>query len=85
VDTSLDEREIVADFYTRAFGAAAPAMRRFQERLRDAWTAATRDGRDVSCNSGLWIIVRTPVVTYHLARDFGGDACAKVLLNQVQC
>jgi len=50
-DTSLDEREIVADFYTRAFGAAAPAMRRFQERLRDAWTAATRDGRDVSCNS----------------------------------
>jgi hypothetical protein len=50
-DTSLDEKEILSDFYERAFGPAGPAVRRFQERLQAAWTAATAGGQDVSCQS----------------------------------
>jgi hypothetical protein len=50
-NASLDEREILEDFYTKAFGRAGPAVRRFHARLEKAWADATRDGRDVSCNS----------------------------------
>ncbi|MFB3829006.1 MAG: DUF4838 domain-containing protein [Bryobacteraceae bacterium] len=50
-DASFDEREILEDFYDKAFGRAAPAVRRFHARLEKAWAEATRDGRDVSCNS----------------------------------
>ena len=50
-NASLDERGILDDFYTKAFGRAAPAVRRFHARLEKAWADATRDGRDVSCNS----------------------------------
>jgi hypothetical protein len=50
-NASLDEREILDDFYTKAFGRAAPAVRSFHGRLEKAWADATRDGRDVSCNS----------------------------------
>jgi hypothetical protein len=50
-DTSLDEQEILSDFYVKAFGPAGPAVRRFQERLQAAWTAATAGGQDVSCQS----------------------------------
>jgi pectate lyase len=50
-DASADERAILDDFYAKAFGRVAPAVRRFHGRLEKAWTDATRDGQDVSCNS----------------------------------
>lgn len=50
-NASQDEREILNDFYAKAFGRAGPAVRRFHTRLETAWADATRDGRDVSCNS----------------------------------
>jgi hypothetical protein len=50
-NASQDEREILDDFYAKAFGRAGPAVRRFHTRLEKAWADATRDGRDVSCNS----------------------------------
>src|SRR5258706_12765838 len=50
-DTSADEKEILSDFYVKAFGPAGPAVRRFHERLQTAWTAATAGGQDVSCQS----------------------------------
>jgi hypothetical protein len=50
-NASLDEREILDDFYTRAFGRAGPAVQRFHARLEKAWADSTRDGRDVSCSS----------------------------------
>jgi hypothetical protein len=50
-DTSLDERALLDDFYAKGFGKAAPTIRRFHERLQQAWTAATQGGEDVTCNS----------------------------------
>jgi len=50
-NTSLDEREILDDFYQKGFGKAAPAIRRFHQRLQDAWRLATLNGQDVACNS----------------------------------
>jgi hypothetical protein len=50
-NASLDDREILDDFYTKAFGRAAGAVRRFHGRLEKAWTDATRDGREVNCNT----------------------------------
>jgi hypothetical protein len=50
-DPSIDEQALLRDFYSQAFGAAAPAVRRFHDRLQSAWTAATASGQDVSCQS----------------------------------
>ncbi len=50
-NTSGDPQKILDDFYAKAFAGAGPAVKRFHQRLQDAWTAATRDGRDVTCNS----------------------------------
>jgi hypothetical protein len=50
-DTSLDEKQILDDFYQKAFGNAGSAIKRFHQRLADAWTVATKDGLDVSCSS----------------------------------
>lgn len=50
-DTSLDEKEILNDFYQKAFGNAAESIRRFHNRLTDAWSKATADGNDVTCTS----------------------------------
>jgi hypothetical protein len=48
---SLDAEAILADFYEKGFRKAAPAVRRFHQRLEEAWCAATRGGEDVTCNS----------------------------------
>jgi len=50
-DTSLDEQQILDDFYQRGFGKAAGAIKRFHTRLEQGWSTATKDGKDVSCNS----------------------------------
>ncbi len=50
-DASLDPAAILADFYERGFGRAAPAVRRFHARLEEAWRTATAAGEDVTCNS----------------------------------
>ncbi|MFB3905205.1 MAG: DUF4838 domain-containing protein [Acidobacteriota bacterium] len=50
-NTRLDERQILEDFYQKAFGPSGPAVRRFQQMLQDAWNKATEKGTDVSCNS----------------------------------
>jgi hypothetical protein len=50
-DTSLDPQAILDDFYEKGFGKAAPAVRRFHQRLEEAWRLATRGGKDVSCSS----------------------------------
>lgn len=50
-DTSLDENKILDDFYQKAFGRSAGAVKRFHGRLQQAWTAATAGGDDVSCKS----------------------------------
>ncbi len=47
----LDEKEILEDFYQKAFGPSAPAIRRFHDMLQGAWNVATEKGTDVSCNS----------------------------------
>jgi hypothetical protein len=47
----LDERQILEDFYGKAFGQAAASIQRFHQLLQDAWDGATRNGQDVSCNS----------------------------------
>lgn len=48
-DTSLDEQEILDDFYRKAFGRAGGDIRRFHNRLGDAWAKAVIDGSDMSC------------------------------------
>jgi len=50
-DTSLDEQEVLDDFYQKGFGKAAGPVKRFHKRLERGWSAATKDGEDVSCNS----------------------------------
>jgi len=50
-DTSLDENQILEDFYKKAFGNAGSAIQRFHQRFADAWIMATKDGVDVSCSS----------------------------------
>jgi hypothetical protein len=50
-NSSLDPRGILEDFYQKGFGKAAPAIRRFHQRLEEAWRLATRDGKDVACST----------------------------------
>ena len=50
-NSSLDEKEILSDFYEKAFGRAGTAVRRFQERMQSSWSAATADGTDINCSS----------------------------------
>jgi len=50
-DTSLNEQQILDDFYQKAFGKVGDAIKRFHSRLQDAWSSATADGSDVSCQS----------------------------------
>jgi hypothetical protein len=50
-DTSLDEQQILDDFYQKGFGKAAGPVKRFHKGLEQAWNEATKDGKDVSCNS----------------------------------
>ena len=50
-DTTLDEKKILDDFYSNAFGDAGSAVKRFHHRLEEAWKTATKDGKDVSCSS----------------------------------
>jgi hypothetical protein len=50
-DTSLDLNTILNDFYQKAFESSGEAIRRFHQRLIDAWTMATKDGEDVSCDN----------------------------------
>jgi len=50
-DTSLDEQKILDDFYQKAFGRAGDAVRRFHNRLEDAWTkATTANGNAIYCD-----------------------------------
>jgi len=48
---ALDPAVILADFYEKGFQKAAPAIRRYHQRLEQAWRAATVGGEDVTCNS----------------------------------
>ncbi len=50
-DSSLDEAAIRDDFYRAGFGNAAGAVKRFHQRLIDAWDQATAGGTDVTCDS----------------------------------
>ncbi len=50
-DSSLDARAILDDFYQAGFRNAAPAVRRYHQRLEEAWRAATAGGEDVTCSS----------------------------------
>ncbi|HEX9971405.1 MAG TPA: DUF4838 domain-containing protein [bacterium] len=50
-DTSLDENQILTDFYQKLFGNAGSSIQRFHQRLVDAWAVATKDGVDVTCSS----------------------------------
>jgi hypothetical protein len=50
-DTSLDEQKMLDDFYQKAFGRSGEVIKRFHNRLTDAWSKATADGNDVSCSS----------------------------------
>ena len=50
-DSSLDEREIRDDFYRAGFGKAANSIKRFHNRLIDAWNRATAGGRNFGCDS----------------------------------
>lgn len=50
-DVSLDEKQILDDFYQKGFGKAAGAVKRFHNRLTEAWSLATADGNDVTCSS----------------------------------
>ncbi len=50
-DTSLDEKEILADFYEMAFGSAGSSIQRFHQRLVDAWVVSSKYGVDVTCSS----------------------------------
>jgi hypothetical protein len=50
-DSSLSGKQILDDFYSKAFDDAAPAVKRFHSRLQNAWIGATKNGRDVSCSS----------------------------------
>ncbi len=49
-DTSLKTDSVLDDFYQKAFGRSGEAIRNFHQRLMDAWTDATREGEDISCN-----------------------------------
>ena len=50
-DSSLDEKQILDDFYQKAFGNAGNAIKRFHHKLTEAWKNVTKDGVDVSCSS----------------------------------
>jgi hypothetical protein len=50
-DSSLDPQAILSDFYRSGFGKAAPAIRRYHQRLQEAWRAATAGGEDINCSS----------------------------------
>ncbi len=50
-NTKLDEKQILEDFYQKAFDLSGPAIRRFHQLLQSAWNTATEKGTDVSCNS----------------------------------
>ncbi len=50
-NTELDEKELLDDFYRMAFGNAGDSVKKFHNRLEEAWKIQTLDGLDVSCNS----------------------------------
>jgi hypothetical protein len=50
-NTSQDPQAILDDFYQKGFQKAAPAVRRYHQRLQDAWSAVTVGGEDVNCSS----------------------------------
>lgn len=50
-NTSTKENEVLNDFYEKGFESAAAPIRRFHERMEKAWTDATRNGKDITCNS----------------------------------
>jgi len=50
-DTSLDVNDILDDFYSKGFGKAAPAIKRFHERLIKAWDREIAKDKRVSCYS----------------------------------
>ena len=50
-DTSLDAQAVLDDFYQKGFSRAAPAIRRYHQRLQEVWRAATADGEDITCSS----------------------------------
>lgn len=50
-NADLDEKKILEDFYTRAFGRSGPQVQRYHRLLQEAWDAATRQGQDITCSS----------------------------------
>jgi hypothetical protein len=50
-NTSLDEQKILDDYYEKGFGKAAKYIRSFNNRMEDAWKAATKDGKDVTAGT----------------------------------
>jgi hypothetical protein len=50
-NASEDESEILDDFYEKGFENCASAVRRFHDRMQNAWADATQGGHDVTCNS----------------------------------
>lgn len=50
-NTSTKEKEVLNDFYEKGFESAAAPVRRFHERMEKAWTDASKNGKDVTCNS----------------------------------
>ncbi len=77
-DTSLDEREILDDFYEKAFGDAGDAIRRFHIRLQNAWTMLTINGEDVSCQS----LKRTRLLRYFTPELLG--ECQRYLMEALK-
>ena len=50
-DTSLDEQQILDDFYRKGFGKAAGSVKRFHNRLIEAWDREAAKDKRVSCYS----------------------------------
>jgi len=50
-DTSLDEQQILDDFYATGFGSAADAIKRFHNRLIKAWDREIAKDKKVACYS----------------------------------
>ncbi len=72
-DTSLDEQKLVDDYFEKGFGKAAPDVKRFYERLENAWKSATENGEDVSCNN----IENTRILELYTPQLL--DACSRDL------
>jgi len=50
-DTSLDEKQVIDDFYRKGFGKAAGSVKRFHNRLIEAWDREAAKDKRVSCYS----------------------------------